>query len=255
MPSVEKLSVNLLQLFQYSVGARRNPADLFPLSGGSSACARHRGADASGAEGSTLRVQGPMCVDRLAGPDAPQGGSQEQGQAADSGVAEDDGPGRKRQGDRCGYGSNSDHCGHQNHPSNHLAHPPERLQLQPVAAPWQDYGRALVNLRRIGMEKEGRGKAPPAPDGQVLAAQRVRRDPAAAAMAMPSVDFSRQVRRWNEGMSRGGSGETPWVLPGAATCRKVTVDLLQANPDAAEECLSFVISRQQGRPANQGAGH
>lgn len=247
--------MNLLKLFLYLVGTRRNAADLFPVSGGISVCPRHVGADALGADGSTLRVQGPMCVDRLAGPDAPQGCGQQQGQAADGGVAEDDGPDRKRQGNHCGYGSNSDHCGHQNHPSNHLAHPPERLPLQPVAGPWQDYGRSLVNLRRSETENAGRGKAALAPAGQVIAAQWARRDPAAAAKAMPSVDVSPQVRRRNEGISRRWSGENPWLRRGAATCRNATVNLLRGIPDAAEECLSFVISRQQGRPANQGAGH
>lgn len=203
---------------------------------------------------------------RLARADAKHGSGHQKRKAAHGRVADHDSPHRKRQGQRHSHCAHSNHCGNQNHPCHHLTHPLCGVWSQGVGAPWQDYVLGLEILRRIKrvdlvrfwaigtmpgatplaradgskalLQAEGRGSC--GNDGGKLLA--VKENPSLIGLS------ARHLLAAGKGWMRGRKA-------GAATCRKPGALSRQANPEVAEECLSFVIPGQQGGPGNRGEVH
>lgn len=257
--SVEKLSVQHdLTVFAHS-GMWRNLADPGPTARGFATGTRRvrRGWDGP----SVLRVQDLLGASRLVGTHAHQQGRQHQREAADCRVADHNDPGRKRERRRSSHCHHPDRCRHQNQSCQHLTHPPRVSQGQPEGGAWQDYGRALVNLRRL--QRAGTGpirQRGPATTGRAI--------PKPA--TVPGRDAAARLNVMAKCLFTGGSGAIRRVAAGCALClcrpaaagvaavmaspRAAKGAWWSGNPQLAQECLSFVIPPQQGGPAMHGDG-
>jgi hypothetical protein len=219
------------------------------------------GAESAGRLRSGRGVQRPLGLKRTR-PDAGHRGGQQKCQAGDSRIAEQDGPHRKRQREGHGHRPHSDRRGHQNHPCNHLAHPPRVSHPKRVGGPWQDYGRALVNLRPVdrgtARVPQRRGKQPFSEGLRRVFARGlicVGGCIGIASKPLPAMGISCVGRGVQPDLlAAGHEGFGAWPRA-AATCRNVKRCRGGANPDVAEECLSFVIPGQQARPGKRGEVH
>ena len=202
----------------------------------------------------------------VSGPDAPHGGGRQKCKAAHDRVGDHNGPDRKRQGQRHRDCAHSDHCGNQNHSCNHLTHPLCGVCSQGVGASWQDYVLALENLRcfdsldpaRVGVVRAVSDVACAARAGGGKVRLQVEARGSCARVLAKLLAFQGNFPLAgppSRSRSPDGGGWIGGRPAGAATCRKAKALSRQANPEVAEECLSFVIPGQQGGPGNWGEVH
>ena len=214
---------------------------------------------------SGLRAQDRL-TSGLSGPDAPHGGGRQKCKTAHDRVADHNGPDRQRQGQRHRDCAHSNHCGNQDQSCNHLTHPLCGSCGQGVGASWQDYVLELENLRCFLSPGPARiGVVPAASDAACIA----RAGDGEVRLQVEECGSSENAgTKWlafqgkfplagppAQSLSPGGAGWTGGRQAGAATCRKAKALSRQANPEVAEECLSFVIPGQQGGPGNWGEVH
>lgn len=119
--------------------------------GDNSACRSHRSDNRRPRAWSTLRSLPPRSVGPFheVGPDVPQGCAEQQGQAADRRVGKQRDPGRQGKCESRTHRQDP-HSGRQrNKSSKHFLQPLREACNQDARYAWQEYGQALVKLRRM----------------------------------------------------------------------------------------------------------
>ena len=78
---------------------------------------------------------------------APQGGAEQQRQAADRGIGEQHDPGRQGQNEGRSHGQDPDGRRQEHESSDHFLQPPREACSNDARPAWQEYGQALVKVR------------------------------------------------------------------------------------------------------------
>lgn len=133
---------------------------------------------APGAGASAVRADR---LPKLDAADAPEGGGEKQGQAADRRVGDERGPERGGQGEAGCHGEDTCEGRNQYQTCQHVARPLHVRPAKTRGAAWQDYGRAWVNLRQVA-------RSPRLEDNPGRIAGRPGRGAAATCRARPAQD-------------------------------------------------------------------
>lgn len=192
------------------------------------------------------------------GPDAPDRGADQKRQAADRRIGGKRHPSRSRQ--REGH---TDHhhpdCRRQKYePRKHFPQPPRDFYDQDARRAWQDYGRALVKVRRTRKALMRDAYAPIQENQSISALVYMQRAAQPKGDSPDPSDCCRRNLLNKRYILLCGDGRSNGVAPSVAKRRRVRCRIAAKwqnsgrpkcwiDRELHEECLSFVIPRQHGR--------
>ncbi len=193
------------------------------------------------------------------GPDAPDSGADQKRQAADRRVGGKSHPGRNGERDGRTDHHHPDRRGQKNQSCKHLTQPPREVFDKNARHAWQDYDRLLVKVRRKGLVlmrsllacmQESRSKS-------ALGCKKSRAHPGVDS-PYRGVGRSCKIRKTRNnflsGERQGNRIALPFAKREGVQCRIAAKWQNSVRPNCwkdrelHEECLSFVIPHQHGRP-------
>jgi hypothetical protein len=206
-----------------------------------------------------LGVQELLGAGQLSGTHAGECRDGEKCQAANRGIAEQYNPGGKRERCRSRNCQQSDGRRNQNHSCKHLPYPLRELHGKGAGRAWQHYDLDLVNLRRMKPAGSAKIREATRPDrGAFFWTSDFRaggnNDPDNRSRRMLRCVVSTGSAGAAAGLFRASRGlRDGWVpVRETPTSREQARRARVPKPELLQECLSFVIPKQQGSAVIQG---
>jgi hypothetical protein len=193
-------------------------------------------------------------------PDVPQRGAEQERQTADRRISGKRDPGRHGKRNRRPNHNHPNHRRQQHKPCQHFPQPPRETEVKDARDAWQECGRVLVKVRRTieklrnSVEETMRGISEKSSSGGAVWKMQprveVEADPAEVIRNHMNKLYFLDSLAWAANPA-AGSDDAQLGAPGtaAAKWRNFGGLIRHTVREVHEECLSFVIPRQQGRPA------